>query len=180
MRQFWVACERVSIADGPAVGNTTTATSLLNSQDKPPLPGSWFTIGKAIRIKARGRISNIVTTPGTLTLAIRWGASIVLATSQAMTINATATTNVTFELDLVLVCRAEGTTANFMLTGDVTGVAFGTGTTMGTQMIPATSPAVGSNVDVTATQLIDLFATWSVANAGNTLQLHQYTIESLN
>jgi hypothetical protein len=42
------------------------------------------------------------------------------------------------------------------------------------------APAVGTGFDSTAAQLVDLFATWSVANAANSITCHQFLIEDLN
>jgi hypothetical protein len=39
---------------------------------------------------------------------------------------------------------------------------------------------VGTGFDSTAAQLVDLFATWSVANASNSITCHQFHIEDLN
>ena len=41
------------------------------------LPANYFSIGKKMRVRSSGRISTVVTTPGTLTLDLRFGASTV-------------------------------------------------------------------------------------------------------
>jgi hypothetical protein len=46
--------------------------------------------------------------------------------------------------------------------------------------MPASAPAVGSGFDYNATQQLDLFGTWSIANAGNSIQCHQFILEALN
>jgi hypothetical protein len=42
------------------------------------------------------------------------------------------------------------------------------------------NPAVGSGCDSTIDNIVDLFATWGAANAGNSIQVVQYALESIN
>jgi hypothetical protein len=169
---------------GAAVGNTTTPTSILLGQGKFTMPANNIDIvGKVFRVTASGQVSNIVTTPGTLTLDIRFG-SVVVANGGAMPLNIVAKTNVTWNLQWLLTARTVGNTtvATVMHSGEwcsesaLSSVA-GTANTIS---LPASSPVVGTGFDSTAAQQIDLFATWSIANAGNTIQCMQYVIEQLN
>jgi hypothetical protein len=170
--------------DGSALTNSTSATSIIPPHAKITLPaGNFFYIGKKMRIKASGRISNVVTTPGTLTLDIRFG-SVIVFTSQAMSLNTTAKTNVTWEVEIDLTCRAIGasTSANMMGTGKfiseaVVGAA--SGTTI-TTLMPASAPAVGTGFDSTAAQTVDMFATFSVNTATTSIQVHEYEVLALN
>lgn len=175
--------------DGAALATSTTEASILPAQAKFTLPANYLTYaGQALRVRAMGRISNIVTTPGTLTLRVKFG-SIAVATSQAMQLNATAKTNVTWILDWDLTCRSVGgsTSATFMhsgqwqsesVVGAGTGAAGSTGP--GTFTIPASAPAAGTGFDSTVSNVIDLTAQFSVSNAGNSVQLHTFKLESLN
>ena len=167
--------------DGSALANSTTPTSILPAAAKLVLPANFFQIGRALWLKATGRISNIVTTPGTLTLDVRFGSTVV-ANGGAVSLNTTAKTNVTWDLEWLLTCRAIGVSANLMHSGlwtseSVVGAAAGVANSAS---LPASAPAVGSNFDAGASQAVDLFATFSIANAGNSIQLHQYVLESLN
>ena len=170
--------------DSPALGNTTTATSLLNGVEKFIIPAGYLQIGSKVRIMAQGRISNIVTTPGTLTLSVRTVGGVIIANGGAVSLNTTAKTNVAFWLEFVMTCRAigSGTGANFMFQGAFTSesvVGAAAGSTI-TALLPASAPAVGTGFDSSAAQQIDLFGAWSIANAGNTIQIHQYEIELPN
>jgi hypothetical protein len=173
-------------SDGAALASSTAATSLLPTQAKYTLPANFLAIGSKLRFHVSGRISTVITTPGTLTLDIRFG-SVIVATSPAFALNVAAQTNDTWILDWHLTCRAIGgsTSANFMHAGMWTtaavigGVAAATGGT-GSLLIPATAPAVGTGFDSTAAQQIDFFGTWSVSNAANSIQVHQFAIDSLN
>jgi len=50
----------------------------------------------------------------------------------------------------------------------------------GVHLLPNAAPAVGTGFDSTAAQAVNLFGTWSVANAANSILTHQYMVESLN
>ena len=174
--------------DGTAVTGTSEA-SLLAPQAKYTLPANFLTYaGQTLRIRMMGRISNIVTTPGTLTIKVKFNSTpIVVATSQAMQLNAVAKTNVTWILDWDLTCRSVGggTSATFMhsgqwqsesVVGAGTGAAGSTGP--GCFTIPASAPALGTGFDSTVANIIDLSATFSLT--GNSIQSHTYKLESLN
>lgn len=179
----WNQTRITAQGDGAALGNTTTATSILPAQAKLIVPAHTFGyIGKLLRVRAFGRVSNIVTAPGTLTLDIRFGGTIV-ANGGAMTLNVVAKTNVTWRLDWDLVCRsAPGTACALMHTGEwksesVIGSAAGQATI---SSLPASAPAVGTTFDSTAQQAFDMFAAWQTANAGNTITLHHLEIVDAN
>lgn len=175
--QSWYSPILVCPVAGPVVSGTSES-SLLDPACKDTQKGNFFKRGKTIRVVIEGQTSNIVTTPGTVTFRVKWGASIVLAASQAIQLNTTANTNTRFRLELLMTCRADGTAANFMLEGYGMSVAFGTGSTLGVVLIPASAPAVGSNVDVTASQFIDVTAQFSLT--GNSIQAMQIVIDDLN
>ena len=173
--------------DGAALTNTTTTGSLLPGQGKFTLPANFIqTIGTEFEFRAAGRISTVVTTPGTLTLDLKFG-SVIVATTGALALNIVAKVNVTWLLLWRLTARAVGssTTANLMHTGRwsseaVIGSPLPTVGGSGMLLIPASAPAVGTGFDSTAAQQVDLFASWSVANASNSILLHQAMLESLN
>jgi hypothetical protein len=184
--QSWQETLVASQVDGAALTGSLTATSLLPGQAKFTLPAGFFgTAGKSVRITARGRISNIVTTPGTLTLDIRLGA-VIAQTSQALALNIVAKTNVSFEYEMILAARTvgNGTTATLMGIGSfssesVIGSPLPTVGGSGILMIPASAPAVGTGFDSTSSQVVDMFGTWSLSNA-NSIQVHEYILEALN
>lgn len=182
--QTWQETLISSQVDGTALTNTTTATSIIPPAAKLILPANFFAIGKVLRLKASGRISTVVTSPGTLTLDVRFGSTVV-ANGGAMNLNTAAQTNATWSLEMVLTCRAIGTSANLMWTGEwksraIIGSATVAAGGVTTTPLPDTAPAVGSNFDSTATQAVDFFATWGTANASNSILVHQYSLESLN
>lgn len=168
--------------DGTALASSTTATSILPASRKvAALPIGYFDrIGKSLAFMFSGRISTVVTTPGTLTLELRFGSTVVFS-SGAMTLNTTAQTNVNWTLEGELICRAigAGTSTTLFPKGcrfashAVIGSPAPTAGGGGVHMLPYNAaPAVGTGFDNSASQAIDLFGTWSVSNASNSIQLH--------
>lgn len=172
--------------DGPSLSNSSVATSILAAQAKETLPAQFLRyIGQSLHIRLSGRLSNIVTTPGTLTLDVRFGATVVF-TSGAMQLSTTAHTTLPFWAEIELTTRAVGASANLFGQGRITSQALSltavadSTTTPATLLMPNTTPAVGSNFDSTSTNIVDVFATFSIANAGNLIQAHQYKLISEN
>lgn len=174
---------------GAALSGSISATSLLPGQAKYTLPANFIdTAGKAFRIRATGRISTVVTTPGTMTLDVRFNSTpIIVATSQAFALNIVAKSNVSWFLDLDLVARTVGasTTATIMANGTWTSEAV-IGSPLpsvggaGTHLWQASAPAVGTGFSSTVANVIDLFGTWSVNSGSNSILVETFLLESLN
>lgn len=174
------------IEDGPVVSNTITQTSILPSSAKEAAFGiGAFARGKVMAFDFSGKISTLVTSPGTLSFAIRIG-SIDVFVGGAMALNAVAQTNVHWSLTGELVCRAAGTgvaTVLFPKSCKWTSHAVinSSAPTSGgalTHMLQFnTAPALGNGFDFTADQKVDLLSTWSVANSANSLTLHAGSID---
>jgi hypothetical protein len=185
----WVECLAWAETDGTAYTGNGSLVTLLPPAAKYITPGSKFwRVGKALRITAAGRISNIVTTPGTLTLAAAVGptANIAAFTSQALALNIVAKTNVSWWLDLLLTCRSigSGTAATIMGEGrfeseslviPVAGWIAGNPSAM---QLPASAPAAGTGFDSTVASVIDLQANFSLT--GNAMTLHNYRLYAEN
>lgn len=170
----------VAAVDGAALVNNAAETSLLNGASKIALLKNFFDrTSKTIIVRASGRISTLAAAPGTLTFRAKFGA-IAVFNGGAMALNVNAQVNASWELYLELTLRALGDTANANVIGTgvwtsraiIGGPAAGVGGTE-SLMLPDTAPAVGTGFDSTAEQALDLTAQWSVANAANSIQLHQ-------
>ncbi len=185
--QTWQETLITAQVDGTALNTSTTATTILPPAARYTLPPGFMAVGKALRVTATGRLSVINPTPGNLTLDVRMGptSNIVVFNGGAMPLNtAAAKTNVTWWFEAMLTCRSIGasTTATLMGTGwlqseAVNGAAVGTAESIS---LPTSAPAVGTGFDSTVAMVVDLFATFSVSAAGNSIQLHQYTLEAMN
>ncbi len=169
--------------DGPALTNSVTATSIMPVSALATIPAGALQLGSLLKMKLRGRISTLTASPGTLTLDMRLS-GIVISAFGAMALNVTAQTNATFEAELEAVIRSLGTgaTATALATGRFTSravigsAALGSGGA-GVLMLPDTAPAVGTGFASTVAMTVDCFATWSVASASNSIQVHQALVE---
>lgn len=179
---FWNEYARM-LVDGATLANSSAATSLLHAGVKKPMPAGFFAwIGQGFRVRGSGRISTLITTPGTLQLDLKFG-SVIIASTGAMVLSTTAKTTVPMDFDLEGTVRAlgGGTAANLMMAGRITSEALGATTVTGeqkTEPFPSGTPAVSTGFDDTAAASFDLVGTWSVANAANSITIHQFSVSS--
>lgn len=169
--------------DGPALTAAAAATCLPGAAIFT-FPANLLKIGDQFLIKASGRISCVVTNPGTARFDVRFGAAIV-ADSQAMNLNTTAQTNVPWELEYLLTVRSIGNSTGATIFGQghfsspaivgAPAVSAGGSTTF---VLPNSgAPAVGAGFDSTVSNVINLFFTQTVATGS--LTLHQYALAYL-
>lgn len=167
-------------AAGPAVTNTTTATSLLgtgaNQDARFNLPSNFLAVGSKLRIRAAGTISTAASAPGTLTFSIQLG-SVVVYTGAASPTLATSASNSPFTLELDLTCRSVGGGTNGQLEGSGTLFSAALSATTPVQLLGSSA---GSGFDTTASGFVDIFAAWSVASASNSITLTDYELVSCN
>jgi len=172
----------VAQTSGAALTNTTVATSILPSQSKLTFPANYMDyIGRSFRVVAAGKVSNIVTTPGTLTLDLRLGSTVVF-NGAAMQLSTTAHTDVPWLWLVELTVRSVGSSASLMGQGvffsqaaSVSGADSTTGHSL--LMTPNTAPAVGNTFDSTTSLVLDCFGKFSVADTGNSITLTQFKVE---
>lgn len=165
--------------DGSALASSTTATSILPGAAKFTLPANILQIGTRLRVEAGGRISTTSSSPGTITFDFRLG-SVVAFNGGASGTVATSATNLTWKLAMDMTVRSIGasTTATLLGTGILTTAALSATTPI--MLLPVSAPAAGTGFDSTTSQVCDLFATWSVSNASNSITLHEYALYLLN
>jgi len=169
----------------------TTAKTVINQQDLYGFYANYFQLGTKLRVTALFGLSNIVTTPGTVTFQVMLG-SVVAWTSGAVQLNATAHTLAPCKLVVDLTCQLTNTTvggavAKLMGQGVLTGNPF---TKTAAQvdgvnsetviMVPTTAPALGTAFDSTVSQILDFWVGFSISNAGNGVQMAQYDVELMN
>jgi hypothetical protein len=169
--------------DGTAV-TAAAATTLLPAAAKATLPANFWAVGKQVAIKASGRISSLITTPGTARFDVRFGGTVVFDGLAILLDSVAGHVSVGWYLDILLTCRAIGTTANLMGQGywtceDILGVPATAPKGVLSAILPWNSaPAVGGNFDSTVSQQVDLFFTQTAATGS--VQLHQYSLISMN
>lgn len=168
-------------ADGPSLNTSTTATSLIGTTNpKCTLPSNaWPAVGVEIVVRGSGHMSNIVTTPGTFTLDVRFGSTVVI-NGAAMQLSATAHTTLPFNFELTGLLRTIGAgTGGTLFPG---GWAISDCLNPNPASLPSevSPPVVGTGFDTSTTQAVDLFGTFSISNANNLFVLHKLSVDLLN
>lgn len=190
-RQFWSETVSWATASGTAVANSTTETILFSNVT---IPANFLQDGRCLRLRAFGAYGTTATPA--LTFTIRWGgvSGTVIAKTAAnvMTsgVGGGASMTATWNLDVIIQVRSNGATGTLMTNGIVDlftstlGTA-GTVTNYGMTM-PIVSGSTGGTTpvavtaDLTADTALSLTALWGAANAANSIQGLNYTIEALN
>lgn len=190
--QGWVETLATAQVAGPTLASFTTAVTALPGHARTTISFDQWAIGKALRIRATGRVSNVITAQPTFTFQFMLGptSNIIAFTTGAILCSTTAHTDVPWWLDIQLTCRAigSGTSANLMGQGQIVSRAFlDSGATAdlvtsghAVLMVPETAPTVGTGFDSNVANIADLFVACSVSNAANAIRVEQYSLESQN
>ena len=174
------------IANGTQISNTTTETIVCPDFS---IPAFYMTPGKTLHIRASGVNSNVVTTPGTLIIRVRWGgvAGTVLLASGAIGLDTTARTNALWRMEADIVCLTSGATGTFMSTGtlEVYNVLSSTAANLlpsilGSAGNPAASGNAAVTVDTTTAKLLSVTAQFSVATSPTNLTCQTRIIQVIN
>jgi hypothetical protein len=181
--QSWKESLVVATADGPTL-TAAAAASCLHTSAVITLPNNYFYIGRQLRFFLAGRISCVVTTPGTARFDVRMGGAVVFDTG-ALNLNVVAKTNVPFWLEMVLTCRAIGNASLTTFMGialfqseAVVGSPANTAGGNGCLLAPVGAPAVGTGVNNQSALSLDCFFTQTVATGS--LTVHQYEAAAIN
>lgn len=176
--------------DGTALTAAATASLLQGAtatRAKYTFPANFFEVNKAIQIVATGRVSTVITTPGTFRFDVRLGGTVVWDSLVINPATAAARTNVHWALEVELFCQAAGdsTTATLFpgrcvfTSDDLLANAVASAGPVGMATLPFnTAPAVGAGFNSTASQQFDLQFTQTVGTGS--IQLHTLKIVSLN
>ena len=177
----------VDIADGAQILNTTTETIMCDDFTFSAKDSRLYQ-GAAFNIRCWFDVSNVVTTPGTLTLRIRWGgvAGTVLATTGAITLSSTARANYSGSVDADLVFRSIGSAGSAFCMGRVTlddvpvaADSLPQGIYMMTSA-GANVPAVVSSLDTTTAKALSVTAQFSVNTATTQLTNHIRILKAIS
>lgn len=173
--QTWTELLANITADSSAVTGTGEAILVPDVT----LPANYMYPGRVLRAYISGKISNVVTTPGTITLRARWGgvAGTILVASPAISQNIIAQTDDQWEAEFVITCRSAGTSGTFLtcgsaVFGNIIAASAGTVT-----LIPAASNAAVT-VNTVAATAISFSAQFSAAS--NSVTSMTYLLSSLN
>ncbi len=114
--QSWRECLYATIADGAAL---TAAAEALHVPDFT-FPANFMYPGRVLKYTLFGKMSSVITTPGTFTNRLRWGglAGTVIVASAAYAPDPTAASaNVAWQVEFWMVCRSIGTAGTALAFG---------------------------------------------------------------
>lgn len=165
--------------DGPTL-TAAAAASCVPTYVPTTLPAGYWQIGRMWRLTAAGRISSVVTTPGTARFDLRLG-GVIAWDSLAIALNAAAVVTQGWWLDVLLTCVSVGSGTLATLKGqgnfrslDIVG-EHGHGSNMS---LPVGTPgAAGTGFNSQSALTLDFFFTQTVATGS--LIVHQFLIEQL-
>lgn len=174
-----------AMQDGPAL-TAAAAASMLHARNKPVLPNHYWRENRHWRITASGRISSVITTPGTARFDIRVGGVIVFDSLAILLDTVAAHVNVGWFLEILLSCRIVGSGVASQLFGqgkwtceDILGVPAVAPKGVLTAILPWNSPPVlGTVFDNALQNAVDAFFTQTAATGS--LTCHQFMIEELD
>ena len=177
----------MSATDGPAL-TTAARASCIPVANRITLPSNFCYIGRALKFMMSGRISCVVTTPGTARFDICMGAAgtTIVYDTGAVNLNIVAKVNVPWYFECKLVCRAVGVTAAttffpmgaYFASEAVVGSQLPTVGGNGSILLPTAAPVVGAGTDINAAHILDVFFTQTVATGSMTV--HNYQVDVLN
>jgi hypothetical protein len=180
---YWETLVSLS-ADGTALTAAARASLIQGAaatSARYTLPGGKLKVGDQLHLFASGRISNVITTPGTARFDLSTGvAGTAIFDTLAMPLNIVAKTSVGWFLEVIGTVRAIGVTGNIFWQGlwqseSYIGAPAATAGGNGCVTVPYnTAPAVGANFDTTIANLLDFNFTQTVATGSITL--HQYAL----
>ncbi len=182
--QSWQQTIVTAQADGTALTAAAAASCIPAAAKFTFAPNTFDTIGKQMLIKASGRISSVITTPGTARYDVRLGGTVVFDGLAILLDTVAGHTNVGWTLEILLTLRVVGAAATFMGQGlwtseDLLGVPATAPKGVLSAILPWNSaPANGTTFDSTASQQLDMFFTQTAATGSMTL--HQYSVWLLN
>jgi hypothetical protein len=191
-RQFWSETLTWQTSSPTAVANSATETILFPNVT---IPANYMQDGRVIRLRALGAYGTF-STQGNWTFRLRWGgvAGTVLASSGAVVPTASfgggASMTALWSIEAFLQTRSNGSAGTVMTNGDgllysATVPTGGTITNYGMpfQIVSGStggSTPVAVTADLTADTPLSLTIAMSSANAANSIQGLNYTLEAMN
>ena len=169
--KFVPLCILVQTANS-SVANTTTATDLFGTANGTAvLPASFLAIGRTIRGRLRGFFSTYSSAPS-FQIDVCLGSTSIISTGSIALI--ASITNQFWELDFELVCRTTGATGTVIGQGAFRHMRGASDYALYCLPLIATGT---TTIDTTAGQQVKAKATWSAANAANTITVTNAVLE---
>lgn len=167
--------------DGTQILNTVTETIMVPNFVWPNSGPQALYVGKQVKWTMYGRVSTVVTTPGTIIFRMRWGgvAGTLLVTSKAQRPKITVSTNMAGWLQMEMTCRSIGATGSVFAMGQCSlANTIGDAAAAGEIVWPDAPAAV--TIDTTAASALTPTIQFSVATATTAWTTHLARLESLN
>lgn len=176
---------------GTLLNTYTTAKSVINQDGLCTYAANELYVGKMIRIRAQGNISNVVTSQRTFTFQTMFGptANIIVLNSGAILTTTAAHTTIPFDYEVLLKCDSvgSGTTAKFTAQGILRGIMFVISGAVadptagiGTIMCPNTVITPTTGFDSTVANVLDFWVGLSASESTTGIQIMHYMVEDLN
>lgn len=190
-RQYWQESLSWATASGTAIANSVTETILFPNVT---IPANYMQDGRCLRLTCFGGYGTTGTP--TIVFTLRWGGAsgTVMAKSSTVTLTSGvgggASMTAMWRLEIIIQVRSNGSSGTVMSNGRAvlhtsTAAAAGTVTNYGME-IPivsgstgGTTPAVAT-LDLGADTALAITATWGTQNSANSIQGHNYLLETLN
>jgi len=181
----------VNQTQGYSQGVSGTALTAAASAEMLPAVGRWawspsppIKVGDIVSFKAFGKISCVVTTPGTARFDLRIG-STVIADSGALNLNVVAKTNVPWWLDFEGFVSAIGSGTSATLTGlfrftseAVVGAPANSAGGNGVLLAPVGGAVAGSGFDSTVTNVVTANFTQTVGTGSMTCLYARWNMDT--
>lgn len=174
----------IATADGPTLTAAAAATCLPVTA-LYTFPPNAIGVGTMLHVRASGRMSCVITTPGTARFDLRLGGTVIFDTG-ALPMNVVAKTTVPFWLEVFVTCRSTGASPSFfgsgaLLTEALLGglpSASGDGSFYLSAVAAGadSAPVVVSAGNTTVANAFDMFFTQTVATGSVTV--HQFSLSS--
>jgi len=183
--QTWEETLESTIVDGTQISNSSSETIVVPDFS---IPATYMAAGRTLRIWAYGVMSNVVTTPGTLTMRVRWGGvgGTLLLASAAQGLDTTARTNSMWLMMATVTCRTIVSSGTFMSGGILFGNVLSSTASnllpalLGSAGAPLASSNAAVTVDTTAAKLLSVTAQFSVSTNPTNLTCNSCILEALN
>jgi len=157
----------------------STLKALYASGDYPSFGTGYFNrIGRKMKLRAFGKMTTVLT-PGNLTITAKWGSGVddtstTLASSAALALSASQT-NLSFLIELDVVCVTVGGSGSLLATGIAHFNNALIANTLQPIMIPDSAPSVVGTLDLTGTNIVSIQAMRSGSTA-ETMQLYDFDV----
>lgn len=183
-RQYWQEQLSWATASGTAVASTAAETILIPNVT---IPANYMQDGRTLRATLVGGYGTTGTP--TIIFTVRWGGvgGTVMAKSGTYTtgsgVGGGASMTALWTLGIIIQVRSNGSSGTAMSNGEftlyTTGTAGGTTLPLVSGSTGGTTPAT-STCDFTADTALSFTVTWGTSNAANSIQCHNYNLETLN